>query len=70
MGYYQKDHKNIFPIGRNGMHKYNNQDHSMITAVQSVRNILGENNDIWSINVEEDYQEEYSTGGAAPEIKE
>ena len=66
----EKDHKNIFPIGRNGMHKYNNQDHSMITAVQSVRNILGENNDIWSINVEEDYHEESSTGRAAPEIKE
>ena len=41
-----------------------------ITAVQSVRNILGENNDIWSINVEEDYHEESSTGRAAPEIKE
>ena len=35
-----KNHKNIFPIGRNGMHKYNNQDHSMMTAVKSIRNIL------------------------------
>ena len=65
----EKDHKNIYPIGRNGMHKYNNQDHSMVTAVQSVRNILGEHNDIWSINVEEDYHEESSTGRAAPEFK-
>jgi len=66
----QKEHKNIYPIGRNGMHKYNNQDHSMITAVQSVRNILGERNDIWSINVEDDYHEESSTGRAAPKFKE
>ena len=47
-----KNHKNIFPIGRNGMHKYNNQDHSMMTAVKSIRNIFGEENDIWKINVE------------------
>ena len=66
----QKKHKNIYPIGRNGMHKYNNQDHSMVTAIQSVRNILGESNDIWSINVEDDYHEESSTGRAAPKFKE
>jgi protoporphyrinogen oxidase len=61
------DHPNIFPIGRNGMHRYNNQDHSMMTAVKSVRNILlGEKNDIWKINVEEDYHEEISTGRSAP----
>ena len=35
-----KDHPNIHPIGRNGMHRYNNQDHSMMTAIKSVRNIL------------------------------
>ena len=52
------------------MHKYNNQDHSMVTAIQSVRNILGESNDIWSINVEDDYHEESSTGRAAPKFKE
>ena len=41
----------------------------MMTAVKSVRNIiLNENNDIWSINVEEDYHEEVSTGRAAPII--
>ena len=64
-----KEHPNIFPIGRNGMHRYNNQDHSMMTAVKSVRNIiLNEDNDIWSINVEEDYHEEVSTGRSAPII--
>ena len=62
-----KDHANIFPIGRNGMHRYNNQDHSMMTAVLSVRNILlGETNDIWKVNVEEDYHEEVSSGRSAP----
>ena len=61
------EHKNIFPIGRNGMHRYNNQDHSMMTAVLSVRNILlNEENDIWKVNVEEDYHEEVKTGRSAP----
>ena len=62
-----KEHKNIFPIGRNGMHRYNNQDHSMMTAIKSIRNILnGEDNNIWEVNVEDDYHEEVSTGRAAP----
>jgi len=65
-----KDHKNIFPIGRNGMHRYNNQDHSMMTAVLSIRNIiLGEKNNIWKVNVEEDYHEEISSGRSAPTQK-
>ena len=49
---------NVFPVGRNGMHKYNNQDHSMLTAMLSVDNILGAHHDVWSVNVEEDYHEE------------
>jgi protoporphyrinogen oxidase len=49
---------NVFPVGRNGMHKYNNQDHSMFTAMLSVENILGADHDIWSVNVEEEYHEE------------
>ena len=66
-----KDHSSIYPIGRNGMHRYNNQDHSMMTAVKSVRNILlGETNDIWKINVEDDYHEEINTGRSAPIQKE
>ena len=66
-----KEHSNIYPIGRNGMHRYNNQDHSMMTAVKSVRNILlGETNDIWKINVEDDYLEEINTGSSAPFQKE
>lgn len=49
---------NVIPVGRNGMHRYNNQDHSMLTAMLAVENILGATHDIWSVNVEEDYHEE------------
>jgi protoporphyrinogen oxidase len=49
---------NVFPVGRNGMHKYNNQDHSMYTAMLTVENLLGAHHDVWSVNVEEDYHEE------------
>ncbi|HSS09659.1 MAG TPA: NAD(P)/FAD-dependent oxidoreductase, partial [Acidimicrobiales bacterium] len=43
---------NVYPVGRNGMHKYNNQDHSMYTAMLSVENLLGADHDVWSVNVE------------------
>ncbi|MBN2787371.1 MAG: NAD(P)/FAD-dependent oxidoreductase [Paludibacteraceae bacterium] len=52
--------ENLFLIGRNGMHKYNNQDHSMLTAIAAVNNIIsGEKSKdtIWNINVEEKYHE-------------
>ena len=48
---------NVHPVGRNGMHKYNNQDHSMFTAMLTVENILGADHDIWAVNVEEEYHE-------------
>jgi hypothetical protein len=45
------------------MHKYNNQDHSMYTAMLTVENIVdGEHHDIWSVNVEEEYHEEQRPG--------
>lgn len=53
--------ENLFLIGRNGMHKYNNQDHSMLTAMVSVDNIIKgrkSKNNIWEINVEKEYHEE------------
>ncbi|KLL11021.1 NAD(P)/FAD-dependent oxidoreductase [Protofrankia coriariae] len=54
---------NVYPVGRNGMHRYNNQDHSMYTALLSVQNMVdGTNHDVWSVNVEEDYHEEVSPG--------
>jgi protoporphyrinogen oxidase len=52
--------ENLFLIGRNGMHKYNNQDHSMLTAITAVNNIIkGEKSkkNIWAINTEEDFHE-------------
>ncbi len=48
---------NVFPVGRNGMHRYNNQDHSMYTAMLTVENLFGANHDVWSVNVEEEYHE-------------
>ncbi len=53
---------NIHPVGRNGMHKYNNQDHSMYTAMLTVENIHGARHDIWSVNVEEEYHETSASG--------
>ena len=52
---------NLFLIGRNGMHRYNNQDHSMLTAMIAIDNILAGNADkenVWNVNAEEDYHEE------------
>jgi protoporphyrinogen oxidase len=49
---------NVHLVGRNGMHKYNNQDHSMYTAMLTVENLHGARHDIWAVNVEEEYHEE------------
>ena len=49
---------NMQLVGRNGMHKYNNQDHSMLTAMLAVKNILGANYDLWQVNAEQEYHEE------------
>ncbi len=51
---------NLWPVGRNGMHRYNNQDHSMLTAMLAAENILGADHDVWAVNVEADYHEETS----------
>jgi protoporphyrinogen oxidase len=48
---------NLQLVGRNGMHRYNNQDHSMLTAMLAVRNILGANFDLWEVNADEVYHE-------------
>jgi protoporphyrinogen oxidase len=53
----------VHPVGRNGMHRYNNADHSMLTAMLTVENILdGTDHDIWSVNVEQEYHEQRSAG--------
>ncbi len=50
---------NFQTVGRNGLHRYNNQDHSMLTAMLAVRNLVfGEKNDLWSVNTEQEYHEE------------
>jgi protoporphyrinogen oxidase len=49
---------NLQLVGRNGMHRYNNQDHSMMTALCAARNIMGAKHDLWAINTEPDYHEE------------
>ena len=49
---------NLQVAGRNGMHKYNNQDHSMVTAFLAVENLLGEHHDVWAVNADDEYHEE------------
>jgi protoporphyrinogen oxidase len=55
---------NLHCVGRNGMHKYNNQDHSMLTAMMTVWNMQGEHHDVWSVNTDYEYHEEIRTSGA------
>src|SRR5260370_538016 len=50
--------RNLQLVGRNGMHKYNNQDHSMMTALCAARNVCGATYDLWAINTEPEYHEE------------
>lgn len=54
---YLERFENLAMIGRNGMHKYNNQDHSMLTAMLAVENMFGRSHDLWSINADSEYQE-------------
>jgi protoporphyrinogen oxidase len=59
--------KNVYPAGRGGLHNYNSQDHSMMMAILSVRNMCqGTLFDVWAINTEDEYAEE---GQARPEIE-
>lgn len=50
---------NFQTVGRNGLHRYNNQDHSMLTGILAARNIMGEDNDVWEVNVERSYHETF-----------
>jgi len=71
---------NLFPVGRNGMHKYNNQDHSMLTAMTAVDNILAGRTDksnLWDVNTEQEYHEKKEvplrgphTRGSSRELRE
>jgi protoporphyrinogen oxidase len=55
---YLEGFANLQMIGRNGTHKYNNQDHSMVMAMLAVRNLFGEQHDLWAINADDEYHEE------------
>ncbi|MDO4965860.1 MAG: NAD(P)/FAD-dependent oxidoreductase [Lachnospiraceae bacterium] len=58
---YLKKIENLFCVGRNGQHRYNNIDHSMVTSFEAVKNILSGNKDqtnVWSVNTEKEYHEE------------
>jgi protoporphyrinogen oxidase len=52
---------NLHTVGRNGMHKYNNQDHSMLTSMMTVWNMEGAEHDIWRVNTDYEYHEEQRT---------
>ncbi len=54
---------NLQLVGRNGMHHYNNQDHSMFTGLLAARNILGENHDVWAVNSDFEYHESGTVSG-------
>ncbi len=57
---YVDSYENLFLVGRNGMHRYNNQDHSMLTAMRAVENIakgISGKDNIWAVNTEEEYHE-------------
>ncbi|MFT6222677.1 MAG: protoporphyrinogen oxidase [Paracoccaceae bacterium] len=53
--------ENFQTVGRNGLHRYNNQDHSMLTAIYAARNIMGAAHDIWNVNVDRAYHEDFET---------
>jgi hypothetical protein len=59
---------NLHTVGRNGMHKYNNQDHSMLTAMMAVQNMRGAAHDLWSVNTDFEYHEEQRVDGPKPAL--
>ena len=50
--------RNLQTIGRSGMHRYNNMDHSMYTGLLAARNIVGESHDLWQVNTDSSYGEQ------------
>jgi len=57
--------ENLQTIGRNGLHRYNNQDHAMLTGLLAVRNLMDrERHDLWSVNTDQEYHEEMAGADA------
>lgn len=64
---YLSTFRNLQTIGRNGQHRYNNQDHSMLAGIFAARNVMGADYDVWQVNVEQEYHEEGSR--QAPDVQ-
>ena len=54
---YISSFENLKTMGRNGLHRYNNQDHSMLSALAAVGNMFGEDSSVWDVNVDDEYHE-------------
>ncbi len=59
---YLETFSNLQSIGRNGLHRYNNQDHSMLTGIYAAGNVSGSRRDVWFVNMEPEYHEEIARG--------
>jgi len=57
---YLAQFENLQTVGRNGMHRYNNQDHSMMSGLLAAKNVLGSSHNLWTINTEKSYHEGYT----------
>jgi protoporphyrinogen oxidase len=57
VNFLERETPNLQIAGRNGMHKYNNQDHAMMTGLMAARNIMGSSFDLWRVNSDAEYQE-------------
>ncbi len=60
---YLASFENLQTVGRSGMHRYNNQDHSMLTGHLAARNVLGAQHDVWDVNTEESHVENLADAG-------
>jgi len=56
-------------VGRNGLHRYNNQDHSMLTGIYAARNTMGGQYDVWSVNTEKAYHEQKEAEGNSVRVE-
>jgi protoporphyrinogen oxidase len=64
---YLEGFSNLQQVGRNGQHRYNNQDHSMVAGALAARNLTGEKHDVWAVNVEAEYHEEATEERLVPQ---
>jgi protoporphyrinogen oxidase len=64
---YVRGWDNMQTIGRNGMHRYNNQDHSMMTGILAIENLKANDHNLWGVNTERSYQESFKVGEASKE---